>query len=204
MQTLLNRAAQCALIPANLTHDFAGRNAELMRRSNCEGPATTALASTRAASRTPAIGPTGGLLGGAIAFGFCGPRTGFLALGLIACSALIFALRLPLTREPLRRSRQRIAWPDSFYDLVLLHGLRARWHLCVRALATCRLRRRERRNHRGGHRHGPALCVRIRTVTDRRRIGPSLWRAPHAHANLAEGARQHKVIRDVIDNRLAS
>lgn len=45
-----------------------------------------------------AIGPTGGLLGGAIAVGFCGPCIVFLALGLIACLARIFALRLPLTR----------------------------------------------------------------------------------------------------------
>jgi hypothetical protein len=42
-----------------------------------------------------AIGPTVGLLGGAIAVGFGGPRTVLLALDLIACLALILPYGCP-------------------------------------------------------------------------------------------------------------
>jgi MFS family permease len=61
-----------------------------------------------------AVGPTAGLLGGAIAVGFCGPRMVFLALSMIALIAPLFASQLPVIREPPRQSRPGIAGPDAF------------------------------------------------------------------------------------------
>jgi MFS family permease len=61
-----------------------------------------------------AVGPMGGLLAGGIMADLCGPRPVFLALGLIALAAPIFALRLPTMPEPILLQRPRLSAPDPF------------------------------------------------------------------------------------------
>ena len=60
-----------------------------------------------------AVGPMVSLLGGAVVADLYGPRPVFLVLTLIAMVAPIFAMRLPTVREPIRRSRPRVSWPDA-------------------------------------------------------------------------------------------
>jgi MFS family permease len=61
-----------------------------------------------------AVGPMAGLLAGGIMADLCGPRPVFLALGLIALAAPMFALRLPTMPEPILQQRPRLSAPDPF------------------------------------------------------------------------------------------
>lgn len=61
-----------------------------------------------------AAGPMAGLMGGAVVANLYGPRVVFLILAIAALSGPIFALRLPSTPEPIRRSRPRFSGPDAF------------------------------------------------------------------------------------------
>ncbi|MGD9829535.1 MAG: MFS transporter [Hyphomicrobiaceae bacterium] len=58
-----------------------------------------------------AIGPTVGLLGGAVLAVYYGPRAVFLALAVVACLGPLFALRLPFHREPSARGGPRFERP---------------------------------------------------------------------------------------------
>lgn len=60
-----------------------------------------------------AVGPTVGLVGGAIMAHYYGPRVVFFALTLIACLAPIFAARIPDRREPIRQGGPRFERPGA-------------------------------------------------------------------------------------------
>ena len=60
-----------------------------------------------------AVGPTIGLLAGALIAYHFGPRVVFLLLAGVACLAPFFAWHLPSTREVTERKSTRIAWPDA-------------------------------------------------------------------------------------------
>jgi MFS family permease len=58
-----------------------------------------------------AVGPTVGLLGGAVLALYFGPRSVFIVLTLIACLAPWFAFRIPKQREPVARLGPRFERP---------------------------------------------------------------------------------------------
>lgn len=60
-----------------------------------------------------AVGPTIGLLAGALIAYHFGPRVVFLLLAGVACLAPMFAWRLPSSREVTQRPGTRIGWPDA-------------------------------------------------------------------------------------------
>ena len=60
-----------------------------------------------------AVGPTIGLLAGALIAYHYGPRGVFLLLAAVACLAPIFAWQLPSTGEKTERKGPRIDWPDG-------------------------------------------------------------------------------------------
>jgi MFS family permease len=60
-----------------------------------------------------AVGPTIGLLAGALIAYHFGPRVVFLLLAGVACLAPFFAWQLPSTREVTERKGVRIEWPDA-------------------------------------------------------------------------------------------
>lgn len=61
-----------------------------------------------------AVGPMAGLLGGAIMAEFYGARLVFFTLSVIALLAPVYAMRLPMVREIVRRPGPRIARPNAF------------------------------------------------------------------------------------------
>jgi MFS family permease len=60
-----------------------------------------------------AVGPTVGLLGGAVLALYFGPRSVFTVLTLTACLAPWFAIRIPGQREPVARHGPRFEWPGA-------------------------------------------------------------------------------------------
>jgi HAD superfamily hydrolase (TIGR01549 family) len=61
-----------------------------------------------------AVGPMAGLLVGGIVAELWGPRPVFMALAVIALTALMFAAQLPTAADPVHQQRPRFAAPDAF------------------------------------------------------------------------------------------
>ncbi len=87
--------------------------------------ASTENASRRAgrARSIVAVGPMLGLLGGAIVADMYGPRVVFLILGVAACIAPLFTLRLPSVPEAFHPQGPRFAWPSSLNLWSFAQGL---------------------------------------------------------------------------------
>jgi MFS family permease len=102
-----------------------------MNIANQALPTTVAENAARRTGRSRAIialGPTLGLLGGAVLAHMHGPRSVFMVLAAVAIPALLFASRLPDHKEAYAAPRLRVAWPEpvslwSFTTGFTLDGL---------------------------------------------------------------------------------
>jgi len=121
-----------------------------------------------------AVGPMAGLLVGGIVAELWGTRPVFMALAVIALTALMFAAQFADSAGAGSPAAPAIRRARCLQYLVVLHGVCARRPLRVRSFPLGGGRARQEWCHRRQRRHGASLCLGNPPVTGRRQAGAQM------------------------------